>query len=130
MAQVPPNSMLPLRFAGTLRRLATNSYTVTRKLIGSYVEGRYVSNPTTQTLVILASVQPTTPQDLFRLPEAQRTVDSITVWTETPLQMPDAPSGVEGDVVFFSNRQWQVQRIFDWGANGGFMKVICQKVGQ
>lgn len=124
------NQMTPLRFAGTLNRLRTGNYLVKRKLIGSYVEGRYVSNPTTIDFMIIAAIQPITPQDLFRLPEAQRTTDSITIWTTTELQMPDAPAGVEGDVVYFGSRQYQVERIYSWSSNGGFQKSIALKVGQ
>lgn len=125
-----PNSQMPQRFSGTLNRLSTDSYLVKRKLIGSYVDGRYVSNPNVEQFYIFASIQPTTPQDLFRLPEAERTEDSITIWTETELQMPDAPAGVEGDVLYFGTRIYQVQRIYEWAASGGYQKSIAKKVGQ
>ncbi len=122
--------LLPLRLSGTLRRFSTGSYLVQHQPVGSYVKGKFVANPNPEQFYIIASIQPATPQDLLRLPEGQRTKDSITIWTETVLQEPDAISGAQGDTVYFGNRQYQVERIFQWADSGGYNKVLAQKVGQ
>lgn len=115
--------------SATVRRLSTNSYTVTRLELGSIVNGRYVDGAPS-TFDIVASIQPTTPQDLLRLPEGLRTKDSVTIWTDTLLRMALAPSGYKADVVEYQGQAYEVQTIWNWAESGEFYKAVAQKVGQ
>jgi hypothetical protein len=114
---------------GTVRRLSTNTYTVTRLGEGSIVAGRYVDGASS-TFEIIASIQPTNGRDLLRLPEGLRTKQLLSVWTDTPLRTADAPSGPKADVITYQGRQFQVETVLDWAESGEYNKVIVSKVGQ
>jgi hypothetical protein len=126
----PAPSILPRTFAGTLARLCTNVYTVTRAGAGSYdTNGRFTA-PSVSTFQINASIQPTAGRDLMRLPEGLRTQELISVWSLTPLQTASAPASNQADIISYGGLNYQVQTVLDWSESGGFGKYIAQKVGQ
>lgn len=123
-------SILPRNLQGTLERLATGTYNVTRTSKGSIVNARYIPNPSDPVFQIRAAIQPTSGRDLQRLPEGLRTTQLITIYTNTPLQTALAPSGNIADVVNYGGHSYQCQTVLDWSESGGYNKVIAQKVGQ
>ena len=121
------SGILPLR--ATIRRLATNSYTVVRNGAGSFTQGRYIPGiPVSFT--INASIQPLDGRDLLRLPQGSRTEWYIKIYTATPLRVVIAPAGNSSDVVSYGGNTFEVEKVFDWSESGGFTIAYAKKQGQ
>lgn len=112
-----------------IRQLATNSYTVLRRGLGTTVAGRY-AQLVPNTFSIRASIQPVTGADILRLPVGLRQDNTICIYTATPLRTAVAPGGNEADVVIYQGLQFEVSTVFDWSESGGFVKAWAKKLGQ
>ena len=89
--------------------------TVQRKMAGYYDDNGLFVQGVTNTLKILASVQPLTGEDLQSLPEAQRTLDGYTLYTDTTLNVASQDTGITADVVLINGVSFDVQRHQTWG---------------
>ena len=116
-----------MNLAGTIRRLARASYTVTRFAQGAYENGRFVRGAPTQ-FTIRALIQPTRGQDLLRLPEGERTRELVTIYTTDELHTANAPGGAAADRVTWRGETYEVQGVERWDEIAGFWKAIAAKV--
>ena len=87
--------------------------TVTRKAIGSYVNGLWVDNGQNSSFTIKASVQATDAEILQTLPEGYRTKESYTLFTDSKLQT-SVVSKTNPDVVTIEDEPYQVVRVTPW----------------
>lgn len=123
-------SYLPLNAIGTVRRLSTNTYVVTRSNPGSYdVNGRAVAGSTT-TLTIYASIQPLGGGELEYLPEGLRTDQVVAVWTDTRLQTTSVANATAADVIQYGTDTYEVKTVEDWSESGKIFKCLAVKQGQ
>lgn len=74
-----------------------------------------------------AHVQPATPKDLRMLPENERTIESIAIYTVDGLRTSDVSTGQMADVVTWSGRTWRVRAVESWTAQAGYAKAIAQR---
>jgi phosphoribosylaminoimidazole carboxylase (NCAIR synthetase) len=91
------------------------SYSITRTLAGSAVNGRYTAGAA-DALDIVASVQPVTGDDLKTLPEAQHTDSVIVIYTETELYTRTATH--EPDVITFEAETYELFKVEKWSHTG------------
>jgi hypothetical protein len=105
----------------------TGTYTVTRTVAGSYVQGRYVPGGTT-TLNVDASVQPITGRDLLALPEGQRTEEMRVVFAKTELRT-RGPSN-DPDRLTIDGEAWEVRNVERWQglAETHYRAVVARQV--
>jgi hypothetical protein len=107
------------------------SVTVTRAAAGSYVDGRWVAG-STSTLTVTASAQPhrARPDELLHLPEADRTRESLRLYTETELQTADEETQTPADLVTWDGEQWEVVRVESWPLGLAHYKAIALRVAR
>jgi hypothetical protein len=105
--------------------------TVKRQTAGFYDDnGLYVEGSTTQ-LVIKGSIQPANGEALQALPEAQRTVETYSLFTDASLNLASQQNGITGDVVNINNIAFMVQTKQPWQNNVVSHNVyLLQKVAQ
>lgn len=73
------------------------------------------------TISAVGSIQPSSPDDMQRLPDSVRRRDAITVYSVTRIS-PDAYP----DVVLWGGKKYQAQTSEDFGNYGaGYTKAIC-----
>ncbi len=92
------------------------------------VHGRYIAGGKTATDIV-ASVQAPTGAIAKLLPEGRRVEDSIAVYTSADLRTDQTPAGPKADRVAYQGKQYEVQKLFDWVANGNFTAAVCTLVG-
>jgi hypothetical protein len=105
--------------------------TVQRKTAGTYEENGLFVEGVTSTLTIQASVQPLTGEALQALPEAQRTLEGYTLYTDATLNVASQDTGTTADAVAINGVYFTVQRQQAWG-NGviNHNAYVVQKVAQ
>lgn len=107
---------------------------VTRRVAGTYVNGRYQPDPSPVVLDVAAVVQVIRPEEMEEASEGRRTGEGIAIWTETqlyPVQAPvSAPAGRQPDLVAYEGETYQVDSERDWNVLGGYRKYIAAKAGQ
>lgn len=97
-------------------RNATGTYTVTRRVAETYVDGLPVAG-SPSTLSVRAVIQPATGRDLQQLPEAQfgteirKMFTTVEIMTRTPTHAPD--------VVTIDGESWEVINVARWQARTG-----------
>jgi hypothetical protein len=120
--------------ARAIGRLATGTYTVTRRPAAGVLLGRAVPGVPT-TFPIVASVQDPTGRDLLRLPEERRSKATRVVFTTSQLVTgaqkgePAAAGGAnEADLVQIDGVLWEVQHVETWhdprGGPDAFRAVV------
>lgn len=104
---------------------------VTRQQPGSYVDGVWTPGGST-TLNVQASVQPTSPEDMERLPEGRRDRQSFTLYSDQPLQEASDSAGTNADVVEIFGAEYQVQMSAPWqnGAINHNTAIVTKKAEQ
>ena len=116
--------------------LATGTYTVTRRGVGTVVDSIYVPNPTTSTFDIVASVQParglprvTGGRDMLSDEQNQHVVEVLALWTLTEL-FERTPTN-DPDEIAIGSKTYTVIRTERWDLSGRvhFMCVISLKTG-
>lgn len=105
--------------------------TVQRKTAGAYDDDGLFVEGAVSTLTIHASVQPLTGEALQALPEAQRTIEGYSLYTDSTLHVASQDLGTTADVVTINGVAFTVQRQQAWG-NGiiNHNAYVVQKVAE
>lgn len=90
----------------------------------SLVKGRAVIS--TQEEHAMGVVQPATPRELERLPEADRVKSTLVVFTASPLFVDDDSSGKAADGIRWQGELYTVSAVENW-QDYGFFKALAQK---
>jgi len=80
--------------------------TVKRFAGGRYVKGRWVADEESETLQIMASVQPVTNDDMQNLPEGKRIERAVKIYTDELLRVEGTDE--QGDVILWQGREYRV----------------------
>jgi hypothetical protein len=105
--------------------------TVQRKTAGTYEEDGLFVEGVSSTLSIQASVQPANGEALQALPEAQRDLETYTLYTETALHVSSQDLGTTADIVTINGVGFVVQRKAPWQNNIiNHNAYLVQKVAQ
>jgi hypothetical protein len=80
---------------------------------GSYINGHWVEGKT-QTLNIMATVEPLSGNDLLLLPEGERTKEAIRIYTDSELKTVDEFAKRKADVVNYFGKCFEVQVVKRW----------------
>lgn len=88
------------------------------------LKGRAVITATEETAV--GVVQPATPRELERLPEADRVKSTIVVFTDCPLLVGDDTSDRVADGIRWRGELYTVTAVENW-QDYGFFKALAQK---
>jgi len=99
--------------AGLISRFATGTYTVTRTARGNTVRGR-VQTGTQTTFTITASISPATGNELLKLPEGRRAVETRALFTNTLLRLGGQGEAFEADSVTIGSESWMVCHVERW----------------
>lgn len=59
-------------------------------------------------------IQPATPHELERLPEADRDKETITVYSREPLRPGQRPEGTAPDIILWHARRYEVTSVEAW----------------
>lgn len=121
-----------MSYTDSITNLANATLTVTRRQETAPINGR-AQAPTTTTLSIRASAQPTTGIDLQRASDGRTTGDLWTVYTTTRLYIGSTEAGTEGgylpDLITIGDKQHEVEHLENWSAFGAqHYKAICRAV--
>lgn len=113
--------------AGAIVEGVTGTYVVTRTARGRTVRGRYEGG-TTSALSIDASVSPLSGEELLQNPELQSTSEVRQVITTSLLYV--QTSAYDPDVIAIDGEPWEVVKVQDWTALGGFCVAFVAKKGR
>lgn len=117
--------------AALIARFASGTYTVHRRAAAVYVHGRAQAG-VDSTIQIVASVQPVTGNDLLRLPEGRRSVETRVLFTATELRAGGQGKDHEADHVEMDGERWEVQLAEKWPAftttDPGYWRCVVQAV--
>ena len=113
---------------GVIDSLDTGTIEVERQRPVAYVQGNAVQPAPTIFTVERVNVQPATPRDLLRLPENDRSRETIIIFTAERLEVSSTKTGRRGDVVRWSDRRYEVTRREDWAPQSGHFRCWAQKV--
>lgn len=93
------------------------------------VKGRFEGTGPAVISTIEASVQPANPDELQELPELERTIEAIVLYTTSTLRPVDAVNGTPADVVTWRGVDWKIRSVatHDEGLLDHF-KVIAQRI--
>lgn len=121
-----------MSYADSITSLANATLTVIRRQEVAPINGR-AQAPTTATLSIRASAQPTSGRDLQRLGDGRISADLWTVYTTTRLYIGSTEAGTEGgylpDLIIIGDKQHEVEHLEHWSAFGAqHYKAICRAV--
>lgn len=87
--------------------LGASSYVIKRKQGGEYVNGLWVEG-TTQSIVIVASIQPFSGRDLLIMPEGLASRKPVKVFTKTYLETADVSK--QPDQIIYRNEVYTIVR--------------------
>lgn len=108
---------------------APSAISVRRFAAGGYdATGRYQS-PASALTPTRAVVNPATPREIEKLPENERTSESITVFTSALLQTSDVASQAKADQVVWAGKTYEVKRTQDWTRQAGYAWALAVRVG-
>ena len=108
------------RFAAT--------YTVTRRVKAGYDTHGVAQAMTTSTLSIVAAIVPAEGDDLQRLPEGRRSVETRAVYTTTQLLIGDENAANEADLISLDGVMWEVEHADYWSNLGAtFCHALIQR---
>jgi len=86
--------------------------------------GRFTGSVSAQTPTT-AVVQPSTPKEMEKLPENERTKEGITLFTRLPLLTSDVASQGKADEVLWSGRRYEVMLTEDWTAQAQYSRSVA-----
>lgn len=137
-----------LNMQAAIKRFAIPGGVIVLRRTTTNVGGKYSENAPTQ-LVIQASVQQATYQDLMLLSEGERVRDWIEVIAlniaplyangtnqgqqaigQAPLQVANVAAGIPTDKIQWNSRVYDLMKLEDWTLNGGYLRGLCARVGQ
>jgi len=116
--------------------VANGTFTVTRRAVGTIVDGEYVINPTTTTLQITASIQParglprvTGGRDMLQTEYNQHTVEALVMYTTSEV-FERTPTN-DPDEIRYNGRDYVISRSERWDAFGEvfWVAVLDLKTG-
>lgn len=87
--------------------------TVTRYGEGEWVDGMWQEGEP-ETLIIRASVQPTSPDDMEMLPEGRRDRQAFTLYSDDPFRTADDNEGTNADRVEIDGVTYEVSARAPW----------------
>lgn len=111
----------------TVLQAKTGTYTVTRTARGTTTKGKYTAG-TQSTVTIEASVSPLTGEELQQVPELQATAEVLRIITPSTLYV--QTSAYDPDVISIHGEPWEVTKVEDWSALGGFVVAFATKKGR
>lgn len=117
-----------LDVSSAIAMLATGTYPVTRTAAGTYVGGSYVPGATVS-LTVEAVVVPASGRQLERLPEGQRSKDTIAIYSPTELRTASV-DGPPADRLTWQGASYEVQSVKPWNEAGGFFEALAVRTGQ
>ena len=120
--------MIDLDGTDLIESLSTGTYTITRRVAGSYVNGIYVPGATS-TFTIIAAIVPATGRDLLRLPEGRRSVETRILFTTSTMLVGAQAGTNDADLVTVDGDVWEVQQSEAWKAATGYCRAIIQRAG-
>lgn len=118
-------SMLPFKVSliQSIFGFQTGVYTVTRRAVGTFVDGNYVENPVTTTFTIRAVIQPareiarvTAGRDLLEREQNQHVDDVRIIHSNTEICTRTA--ALDPDKITFEGGTWTVIRVEHWEMSG------------
>lgn len=116
--------------SGTIARLSTGIYTITRYTGSAMVNGRYLLG-TAATFTIKASVQIAQGRDLLILPEGLRTKEVVVIFTSAFLTTAKTPgSQNDADQLTYLGTQWEIITSEDRSGPGNYFRCLAKKMGQ
>jgi hypothetical protein len=105
--------------------LADSTLTVTTTGPDTVDTAGVVTRGEESTTTVSGSLQPASGKDLQGLPEGQRTAQSWTLYTTTPLATRTA--GTPPEMVTVGTDVYDVVRVDSFAATGGFYRYLLQK---
>lgn len=105
--------------------MATGTYTVTRRDLGTYAMGRAAA-ATPSTFSTKLVVQPVDGNTLMRLPEGMRAEEIRAVWS--PVELRTQSAAGQPDSISIDGDDWEVQSLNGWSAAGGYWKALVKRV--
>lgn len=89
-----------------------------------------IENDAPSSTTMDAVVQPSGPKDVERLPEGERTIESIVIFTSTPLVAADVTAQVRSDEIEWRGKRYEVRAVEDWTQSVlPHSKAIAVRVG-
>lgn len=76
-----------------------------------------------------AAVQPSTPKEIEKLPENERTKQAITVYTRARLMTSDISDQDKADQISYAGELWEVQVSEDWTRQAQYALAIATRMG-
>lgn len=121
-----------MNFKKLINSFKFGDVSITRYAIGSWSNGQYTAG-TTSEVVITAAIFPSLGEQsesnqLLRLPEGQRTRDTIRVFTYDPIYTTSAPNGRKADLVPYQGDNYEIKNLKIWDTD--LYDAIGTKVGQ
>ena len=106
------------------------TYTYQRPSPGATVKGRWEAGALGEPVEFRASIQPLKGFEIMLLPEGQRGIESIKIYTETLLQCLDETQKLKGDWISYNGKVFEVQPKQDWTdvERYGFYRYYAFKV--
>jgi len=109
--------------------IPTETLTGERNGTGIWVEGRFVKS-SQEILSFEASVQPTRGNDTKVLEEHLRSAESIKIYTEFKLRIPDEQNQLPGDTVNHDGKVFEIHSVANWAIGTDIPHYKCIGVKQ
>jgi hypothetical protein len=112
--------------SGTIGRLKTGTYTVTRRTPAASTLGR-AQAPSTATISVDACIQPASGRQLQRLPDGMRESEVIVIFSVTELKT--KTTAVLPDLIAYKSGSYEVQSVKPFDDSGNYFESLAVKVG-
>lgn len=106
--------------AVTLRRYAAGSYDA--------ATGQWTSGAVT-TSSVMAAVQPLGPRELELLPENERTIEAVGIYTRSALLTSNVLTGQQADEIVWDGKIHKVVRVEDWTRQARYARAFAVRLG-
>lgn len=93
---------------------------VTRREIGSYVDGHWVEGQTT-TFTASVNIQPLKPYEIYMMPESERTRSWWKVYSSDVLRTAKEGSW-DADEFVWKNDRYKIMKVDDWTSGMGILE--------
>jgi len=94
---------------------------------GEYIRGRFTGVGVAE-FDVMASVQPSTGEELLNPPEGQRTTEILNIFTKTELFTVEKSQFKKADVVVYNGRKFEVMKVERWPSLIPHYKVIVSYI--
>lgn len=117
-----------MNLSSTIHRLGGNQrYVVTRFGASTYVNG-IAQPPHPTTLSIEALIVPIDIKELQRLPEGERSIGTIRIFSLEELRLANVATGTIADRITYRGVQYEVECVEPWDEIAGFWRASARKV--